>query len=385
MKPTDLMKACGSKSGGWEPESPAHWTWLLRNGEGPERALAWIKLKSIAHASPCCVDDAGQPLGIESLAADLGLALKTARNYCYALAEQGRIKTQNGRLWYRADVPESTGTELPAESEEEDQIAFVQRHFPAYLHDSIKKLPARDFERLERCCHWCDDVHADAIRAVRAITERVQDSTLAQVGVKEKIRLPKREPQHSEFLDLRLRAEPDFVQSHSVQTGPNGLDEAAGESVRNGLTREAASPTPVESSAPANGNRGASSASTSATTREVAAAATASLRTAAAAAGHVVPLAQINAVCDRCNVLDLQLPDRNLILQLLTRFAGIDPLIWPRFPEQKSPGLWLHKTPEQMRAEIERQRGAATNGAKPRSTQTYERLMARAKQAGSVS
>lgn len=352
MKPTELMKACGSKKGSFEPESRDQWRWLLANAEGPERVLAWVRLKSIAHRSPFCIDEAGQALTIESVAADLGLTLKTAQNQCYALVSQGRIRTQRGRIYYRADVPDSTEAKTDSEATQEgDDFDFVQSHFPTYLHDSIRRLSAPKFARLKACAQWTDKVLAETIAAARSIVDQVQDTTLRELGL-EKKRLDKGERGGPTLVRVELCQPPDFVQSHSVQT-QNG-------SVQN-VVRNGASLLPSD---PDSDSR-----------RE--AAATASGALGKAAAGHVVPLADVNAVAERCRELGLQIPDRPLIVKLLTLHRGLPPKVWPLFPDQKSPGLWLLKTYADMTNEFERQQA----GPKPKSTANYERLVARAKEA----
>jgi len=237
MKPTELMKACGSKSGSWEPESRDHWLWLLRNGEGPERALAWVKLKSIGNNSPCAIDEAGRALTIDSMAADLGWSMQTAKNVCSLLVEEGRIRTQKGRLWYRADVPESNAGSVDGE----DEKYSVHGIFPSYLLDFIKSLPPEKKAVVDAYVEWRPKFFAEGLAALRAIDERVQDTTLAQVGCKEKKHLPKRR-QDLQWVQLELATEPNFVHGtghvqgpKSVQNGNGTSHKVAAASVQNGV------------------------------------------------------------------------------------------------------------------------------------------------------
>lgn len=220
MKPTELMQACGSKSGQWQPESPDHWRWQLKNGEGPERALAWVKLNSIGRASPYCVNVAGECLTVAHLAADCEWKLQTAKNFCSVLAAEGRIRLQRGeRIWYRADVPDQKA---------EDAKYSVQSIFPDYLTDFIENLPEAKRATLEEYRTWRKKFFADGMASLRRIDEQVQDSTLLSVGVNKK-RLPKRTAFDPKCVQLSLIEAPSFVE-YSVQS--NGAYKAENGSVR---------------------------------------------------------------------------------------------------------------------------------------------------------
>lgn len=208
MKPTELMQACGSKSGQWQPESPDHWRWQLKNGEGPERALAWVKLNSIGRASPCCVNAAGERLRIEHMAADCDWKIHTAENYCALLVSEGRIRIQRGKaIWYRADVPESSAT-----APDEDPNSRVHGSWPTYLIDFIKSLPPEKKVITEAYEEWRRRLFADGMAALRRIDEQVQDSTLLAVGVNEKD-LPERPPDKPRTVALAQHETPAFIGS----------------------------------------------------------------------------------------------------------------------------------------------------------------------------
>ena len=330
MKPTEIMKACGSKTGAFEPESIDHWRWMLANGEGPERALAWIRLHSIANGSPFCVNQAGRALTIQEMADDLKLASKTAENVCYQLVKEGRIRTQRGRVFYRADVPNME----PQESVDREENDFVQSHFPTYLHESIRNLSPEKRAKLKSYCDWHDGFFAEVMSFARSIDEQVQDTTLADVGL-EKKRLTKEPRPAAQFAQLSLVAAPDFVQSHLdldaplfVQTPKNGLHKVENGSVRSGASL-------LSSDSDSDKNSGPPAASTQ-------------VEKAAAAAA-------IAQVMVRCGELNLQIPDQELSQKLLLRFPSLPPSNWPRFQDQRSPALWLRKTQDEMVMEATRQ------------------------------
>jgi hypothetical protein len=98
--------------------------------------------------------------------------------------------------------------------------------------------------------------------------------------------------------------------------------------------------------------------------REAAAAARPEVKTMEPEAAGAAPEAEknfqpekIQRLTERCSQLGLQLPDRKLSVRLLEKFPSIEPEKWPRFPEQRSPGLWVEKSIEDMTYEIARQNG----------------------------
>lgn len=164
IKPTELMKACGSKTGRWEPESADQWRWSVKYGSGGERLLALIKLWSVARGSPWCVDDKGHPATTEDLCRELELKPQTVRNYLAALKAQGRIRHKKGRVWFRADVPEAIPNQEPPYS--------APGIFPGYVIDFIKTLSPERQEEITAILEAgeADDqrVYNEAVNQVRA-------------------------------------------------------------------------------------------------------------------------------------------------------------------------------------------------------------------------
>lgn len=227
LSPNELMAACreSGKGGNWEPEAIEQWLWMLANGEGPERALAWVKMQSIPNGSASCVNKSGRALTIDDMAKDLALAFNTARKFCYELASEGRIRTHKGRIWYRADVPEKASR---SDLNEADQKDPVQGLFPTYLVDFIRSLSSEKRERVTQYVAWRKQLEADALAGARVIGDLVEDTMFRELGCKKK-HLPKRRPTQTQFINLSLIAAPDFVQGQLdfeaplfVQNGKNG-------------------------------------------------------------------------------------------------------------------------------------------------------------------
>jgi hypothetical protein len=235
-KNKQLMLAAGSKKGDYDPEAPDQWKWVLRHGESAtEVAMAWIKSKTTAfhHDSPYCVDDQGKPLYIPHMATDLGWREQTARNILTVLESQGRARFNGSvhaakakRIWYCADVPQAH-QEMGEQKGNENNS--VQSYLPAYVADFIEKLPAEKrpaaLAKWEANVEWRREFTADGMAELRAIADRVEDTTLLEIGLPKK-RLPKREKPEAavkpRWVQIKLFQEPNFVQSCVAEFVQNG-------------------------------------------------------------------------------------------------------------------------------------------------------------------
>lgn len=247
MKPDknkELMMACGSSNGAYDVEAPDQWRFVLLHVRDPhEKAMAWVKSKTTAylHESPFCVDEHGNWVFAEHMAVDLGWKRQTARNVLGDLRSQGRIRlddsVQNGkkgkRIWYCADVPmaRQASTDDPYDAEDPDEEEPEDHADPTsnggcrnsvhscgltYVVDFIKKLSPKNRAEAKRkvdaCAEWRREFMADGMAALRVIADRVEDTTLLEIGVPKK-RLEKRRETKVKWVQLSLLAEPNFVQS----------------------------------------------------------------------------------------------------------------------------------------------------------------------------
>lgn len=222
-KNKELMLACGSKTGRYDIEAPDQWRWILMNSPDLiERTMAWVKSKTTAylHESPHCVDEHGKALYIPHLAADLECKEQTARNALGTLQSQGRIKFEKKRIWYCADIPQARAeienSENTGRTKGEKKLP-VQSYFFPYIVDFIKELPEKKRQvaetKLNRYIDWRREFLADGMASLRVIADKVEDTTLLEIGVPKK-RLTKRRPEESKWVQLELLQEPDFVQSY---------------------------------------------------------------------------------------------------------------------------------------------------------------------------
>jgi hypothetical protein len=230
LNPNALMAACraSGKGGGWEAEAIEQLRWLLANGEGKERLLAWVKLHSVARGWPWCVDESGRALRIASAASDLGWAVSTVERYAATLVAEGRARLKKSQLGYRADVPEA----MP---ETDDPATLYNHLFPGYLTGFISGLPEKQQKviRGQQTAFnvWKADVVAEAVAVARDYVSRVERTMVRSWGAS-KIVLPKRRPAESRWLQLSLLAEPEFVQSPSTEASSDPLYEAIPRSVQ---------------------------------------------------------------------------------------------------------------------------------------------------------
>jgi hypothetical protein len=245
-KNKDLMLAAGSKKGDYDPESPDQWKWLLRHGEAPtEVMMAWIKSKTIAfrHDSPFCVDEHDNALYIQHAAADLGWEDQTVRNVIGTLEKQGRARLEKKRIWYCAYIPQAHEPASGEGRKESEQTNSVQSYKPSYLAEFIEKL-SPEKQRIanakwDACLTWRREFFADGMATLRIIADRVEDTTLLEIGIPKK-RLPERKrpgkqatesekPEKQKWVQVKLFAEPNFVQScvaEFVQTANQSVQTA---------------------------------------------------------------------------------------------------------------------------------------------------------------
>jgi hypothetical protein len=230
MTNKELMIACGSASGSYDPESPDQTRWTLQNGEGEEKALAWVKMTSLHRRSPFCVNEAGQVVWLDSMAADNGWTLRTAENYAYKLNSQGRIRLKGKRIWYRADATVDSNGRINGEETDSVQSHNVRPlfAFPSYVVEHIERLPEEQREAAARkyatYMEWDRAGLANTVAAWRAISAPFEDNILREIGM-EKKRLPKRRSQETGVIQLQLLEIPAFVQTNghaSVYNGENG-------------------------------------------------------------------------------------------------------------------------------------------------------------------
>jgi hypothetical protein len=239
---TQLMKAMGSKSGRYDPEPPDQWRWYLKHGTLDDRFMACMKAHTIAlgHGSPYATDEHGNSIYIEHFAIELGWSLITTREVVYRLHEQGRIRLERKakKIWLCAEVapqkPAENGDHGRTEGERfiAVQTETVRRLFAnsPYLIDSIMQLPEdkrasliEEYETVER---RAKGAIADAVAAVRAVIDPIEDSIFQRYGI-EKKRLPQRREPITGVVQLSLLKElTEFVRDGippTLYAGENGV------------------------------------------------------------------------------------------------------------------------------------------------------------------
>lgn len=237
-----LMIDMGSKNGAYTPEAPDMWLYVMNHGrDACERALAWVKSCTVAYGrnSAFAIDEHGKQLYIEHLAVALDWKEQTARNVLAELEAQGRVRLDKGKIWLCAEVP---AAHQPSQKRTEDEDPNpVQSYFPSYVADFIEKLPGEKQtaakQKFIAFAGWRQKFLAEGIASVRGIVDRYEDSICQEIGLVKK-RLKKRREAEPRFLDLRLKTEPNFVQSClTVCTDPkSSLSKPKIESVQNGAS-----------------------------------------------------------------------------------------------------------------------------------------------------
>jgi hypothetical protein len=236
MKNAELMIAAGSETGNWDPTAPEHWRWQLAHGtDDDEIFLAWVFSKTCYMSkSPFCVSERGTPLTLKHAAQDLNWTEKKTQAVAARVEGQGRVRLEKGkRVWYRANVPiDETKKASKTDPLTEGSDEFVQRSWSSYVYEKYKKAPEelrkRDAANTPLLKTWAENLEADALAAVRVVIAQVEDIMTADIGAP-KIRIKKRPPERARMVQMKLLAEPEFVQSYSTNPLTEFVQSAKGD------------------------------------------------------------------------------------------------------------------------------------------------------------
>jgi hypothetical protein len=102
-----------------------------------------------------------------------------------------------------------------------DGCTCVQSYYPSYIVDFIDKLPEKKRlpakRQLAACATWKRELFADGMAALRGIADLKEDSIMLGIGMPKK-HLPKRRHPKTKWVQFNLLTEPNFVQSHAVES-----------------------------------------------------------------------------------------------------------------------------------------------------------------------
>ena len=234
----NLMRQMGSKKG-FDPIPPDQYLHFLNDRVPLQRMLAYVRAGTIRRGrrSPYCVDEHGQPLTLEQMAATFGWTIGHARKTWAEGEQRGLVRMDDkGRLYLCGSVP----LPPPPEAESDDQENPVQ-DFPEYLSVQIKQLSKSQLARFEKCypkfCDLEDRITKDAMALARdLIQKQIAAKFFAQFGLKPRENKKRRETAGQEIVQVSLNELPEeFAQifDDSVQTENSTLYNAKNGSVQN--------------------------------------------------------------------------------------------------------------------------------------------------------
>jgi hypothetical protein len=236
---TQLMRDLGATR--WDPTPVDQHDYFLDEIPGEsalQRALAWMRAHTIRRGrwKAYAVDEKGQELSIERLAADLGWKVKWAQEVWRVGEGHGlfrRDKQFPSRLYLSGKVTRRTSKLESDGCGKFSRCTPVSSSFalPSYLDRQMANWePERRAAvvlRMQRQHRWKELVMRDGVAALREITEQHDDSLLRDLGLEKRHRTKRREPQQTVRVLLLAdpesqvdNSEPDVVQPpHSaVQT-----------------------------------------------------------------------------------------------------------------------------------------------------------------------
>ena len=184
------MREMGSRA--FDPIPPDNYLYFVHDESAPplQRALAWVRAHTIryGHRSPFCVDEDGNELTLEHMAADFKWSVKHARCTWEDLEDRGLVKLdRHKRLCLKGDTPLPTAPPDDDEDSELDNAKNLYRFFPKYLAKQIQQLSEDARRRLIRdyrvYTKFQDRVKAEVMAKARAIEEEMDAQFFAQFGI----------------------------------------------------------------------------------------------------------------------------------------------------------------------------------------------------------
>jgi hypothetical protein len=205
----ELMRLMGSKKGG-DPIPPDQYLCFLTSKDPRQRALAWVRSKTIRHKhrSPFCVDEQGKVITLSHMALDFGWDLGFASRIMSQLEAMKLVaKDGLGRICLCGEVPDLI------DQRELDPLDCTV-NLPPYIQLQINNLtPVRRaaFERKWKAfSDFTEAVKRDAIAAARSASAPFESRLFAEFDLRKKPGKKSRNGDQPMFVQLTLLAEPDY-------------------------------------------------------------------------------------------------------------------------------------------------------------------------------
>jgi hypothetical protein len=192
----------------WDPTPVDQHDFFLDDipGESPfQRALAWMRAHTIRRGrwKAYAVDEKGEELHIERMAADLGWKVKWAQEVWRRGEEHGMFRREtrfpsrlylNGKVTRRSTAVKSNGcgdlSRCTTASSPLVLPRYIERHIAKWEPDRRAAFLARG-ERIEQ---WGREIERDAMAAARAIKDQRKDGLFAEFGLPKMPGSKRREP-----------------------------------------------------------------------------------------------------------------------------------------------------------------------------------------------
>lgn len=222
----ELMKAIGTNER-WDPIPISQYR-TLTDKRYPHwlRVWAWIASKTLGNRSEYCIDQTGRELHLNHAAADLDLDLAIVRRAWARLERENRVKKDGSKLRICARIT------LPRVDEVDDPKGSYSPIAP-YIAEQLRKQHSEEEQecfkaKFEHIRRRFKALHAELVRAVRAIAEEEQDDLFREFGLKRNHQ-HKRQPRPTEAITAIRPLHKMIVQSsdRTVQTEDADLYESS--------------------------------------------------------------------------------------------------------------------------------------------------------------
>jgi hypothetical protein len=207
----ELMAQMGSENG-YDPIPPDQYLYFLNDRDPLQRLLAYVRSKTIRvrHRSSYCVDEYGNPITLEQIAADFGWSLTHARQTWADAEERGLVKRdQDDRLCLCGNVPLPPKPNCKLDEAKKNCTVF----FPQYLRQQIQQLSKNSQDRLQSeiqaYTEFEDRLKSDALALAREILEDCEERFFARYGLELRRNKKTRENNGREFVQVKLNTLPN--------------------------------------------------------------------------------------------------------------------------------------------------------------------------------
>lgn len=176
----ELMGACRSTNGDWDPTAPEWYMRLMDSKDPIERVMGWMQYRTVRFQirKPYASDELGRVLTLKDLAAFYGWTSRYTQKLWSRVEARGYVQRTEGKLWIRADFKVNypiVREDGCADATPPDPVKDWLASLPDYQREAAAKVSPAEQRRivanLALVKRWEDETHRGLMMAVRGKSE----------------------------------------------------------------------------------------------------------------------------------------------------------------------------------------------------------------------